>query len=321
MCVAIHKPAGIVLTKDDIEQMYLQNSDGFGAAWIDNGKLHTYHALPSSPEEAWTLYKTLALRDLNAVLHYRMATHGSVRVGNSHPFPVTDDIAMVHNGVLDTRGLKLDCGGDRTDTEAYIDAYLRPLLAEVKDPIRFIQTPQFKRIIAEHIGFNKFVFLCADGSVSIINRQMGVDVKTKGGKFWASNTHWQKLSMYSHKAPKRKNGNACTLYSAGPAWDDEPMWRNWGASMDDMRLLPYERDDVSADAASYRKDLIDLCHDYGVNSDEMTLDAVSDYVDEMGYEDADDELWAAAESRIKLQALVDDIALWSRTLITDIARH
>jgi predicted glutamine amidotransferase len=48
MCVAIIKPASFSFNRDDVEDFYRQNSDGFGVMWAENGMIHAHRALPKS---------------------------------------------------------------------------------------------------------------------------------------------------------------------------------------------------------------------------------------------------------------------------------
>ena len=57
-----------------------------------------------------------------AAVHFRWATHGSVKVGNCHPF-VYNDFAMMHNGVLPIKSRH-----DRTDSQIFLQQSLGPML-------------------------------------------------------------------------------------------------------------------------------------------------------------------------------------------------
>lgn len=333
MCVAIYKPAGVILEKGDIMDMYFQNSDGFGAAWVQGGEVQTFRALPHSEEEAWQMYSDLKLTNQEAILHYRMATHGSVRVENSHPFEVLGGLVMIHNGVLDVSGLSLDCSGDRTDTAAYIEAYIRPLLAQVKDPFDFVASTPFVDIIGEHIGANKFVFMDYLGRVSIANYSMGSELHRKGGKFWASNTHWEyaisdyyRYGNWGKGKPKRKgkrhNGNKAPAYVYTQRWEDK----------NDFYLPPYDDIDRAVntplitdeddfedewsvyDTAEYCETLREACMVLGVNTWDLHAVDIEDYMIEHSIDGAWDILDRAMHDRSKLQSLVDDIMMWGREL-------
>ncbi len=294
MCVAIHKPAGVVLTKADVENMYFQNSDGFGAAWMERGQLKTFRSVPKSTDEAWQHYKSLHLKKYPAIIHYRLATHGSVRVDNSHPFPVIDGMFMIHNGILDVRGLGLDCSGDRTDTEAYIERYLRPVLATTSTPFDLIHEPSFLSMVGEHIGGNKFVFLTSDGRVSIANREMGEDIKRQGGRFWASNTHWE------HSILDYEN------YTSS-SW-------GWGASKKEARavskamrssstLLTSHDDEVRL----YGTILREACAAVGVDHSRIWNQDIDIFLYEVGADSAWESLEASERSASALAYLIRDI--------------
>lgn len=118
MCVAIFKPSGVKTPPLEIlKQCWDANPDGAGFAirTSEDSKfaLHirkgfmTWH-------EFETAFKKNRLSEYTGeiLLHFRIATHGGIRPGNTHPFPITEDVkllqhtnivtnfAMVHNGIL-----------------------------------------------------------------------------------------------------------------------------------------------------------------------------------------------------------------------------
>lgn len=61
-------------------------------------------------------------KDEAVAVHFRWATHGSVKVGNCHPF-VYKGFAMMHNGVL-----PIASKHDKTDSQIFLQQSLGPLL-------------------------------------------------------------------------------------------------------------------------------------------------------------------------------------------------
>lgn len=200
MCVIVHKPAGFALPTDTVEDMYLQNSDGLGVMWVDPekpGKIRIHRSLPKTPEAAVQTLATLDIHHVEAVIHFRFATHGKATIKNTHPFILPNTgIAMVHNGVLDTHGLGLDYGKG-TDTEAYIRQYLLPLLNQAKDPQLMAASPEFQAVIGEHIGHSKLVFLDTQGRVSLVNADLGEYLTFGDHLVWVSNTNWRPFRRYT----------------------------------------------------------------------------------------------------------------------------
>lgn len=59
-------------------------------------------------------------KDEAVAIHFRWATHGSVKVGNCHPF-CYNEFAMMHNGVLPYRSRH-----DKTDSQIFLASSLGP---------------------------------------------------------------------------------------------------------------------------------------------------------------------------------------------------
>lgn len=68
----------------------------------------------------------LRRRNINepCILHFRFATHGSIRKGNCHPFNI-GDVYFAHNGILSVQPMK-----DRTDSETAFIRYLYPYIEQ-----------------------------------------------------------------------------------------------------------------------------------------------------------------------------------------------
>ena len=114
MCVAIFKPAGSELpTKKELYNCYLRNSDGAGFAFYRDNQIHIKKGYMSFESFYQDFCNETFSKDENIFIHFRIATHGLVDGGNTHPFPVTDDFykmrntnivytgkCLIHNGVF-----------------------------------------------------------------------------------------------------------------------------------------------------------------------------------------------------------------------------
>lgn len=111
-------------------------------------------------------------KDENCIIHFRLATHGSVKRKNCHPFE-HNGIYFAHNGVL-----PIVPKGDMTDSETVFLRYLYPV-AEAYG----IHSDELSYEVKKIIGRSKFAFM-TNGEVFTF----GEFTDFCGVKF--SNTRW-----------------------------------------------------------------------------------------------------------------------------------
>lgn len=219
MCIMIYLPAGVDFPIEHAQAMYRRNSDGLGIVWASRGKLHTRRALPVNSVDAQAmLINWLADSDGSPrIVHFRFATHGTVTLGNVHPFRVPTKagrLMLAHNGVLPWDG-----ADGLTDTQYYIDAYLAPLLSVYRDPIAALSGP-LGDVIGSHIAGSKFAIMDRRGSVAVVNEGDG---KWVNGA-WYSNLHWQPSPILARPPPRHAK-----RYDPVPGYDDSSLerWDSW----------------------------------------------------------------------------------------------
>lgn len=144
MCVIVVKPAGKSLpTKTDLKRMFNINHDGCGFATPSA----TYHTMDF--EDFYAHLKKVAKKE-PCIIHFRWATHGSVKVQNTHPFyDKATDTYFAHNGILG-----VEPKGDKTDSETAFRKYLVPAIKKGGfdgDDLRYA--------VYNIIGGSKFAFL------------------------------------------------------------------------------------------------------------------------------------------------------------------
>lgn len=224
MCLILDQRAGYRLPRRQLRTIIHRNADGFGAMWGDGRRLHLVRMV-GSPEELADAYAPHAGK--RRVLHWRLGTHGDNGAGNAHPFPLTDAVAVMHNGIL-------SCGtpeAGRSDTAHLADYILRPI-AE-RDPDRLF-CPAFAQVLAGLIGSgNKLAFAHADGRVALIGRSRGVDY---AGCWWSNTYAWDAPDRltdavigYSRQVTSHYTGgyatgsHAASRYGVGTQtrWDDD----------------------------------------------------------------------------------------------------
>jgi hypothetical protein len=210
MCILVHQPAGTTISEAMLHDFYTLNPDGFGAMFAVDNKIEIVKTL-AKEDEIIKIYNDI-VAGKEAVIHFRMKTHGDIDLDNCHPYRVTDDIWLAHNGIL-SEGNPID--KKKSDTWHYIEYVLRPTLTAQPE---LFDNPDFIDYLGTMIGdSNKFGLLRNDGKVQLVNRESGVD----HAGLWLSNTYaWspEKHGFYQNKSYKG--------YSYG-RWDDEE-YGAWG---------------------------------------------------------------------------------------------
>lgn len=145
MCVIIVKPAGVKIpTNEIITAAYHTNPHGCGIV---------------SPTQFYkgTSYRSFK-RILNKVsidepciIHFRLATHGSICRANCHPFR-RGDVWFAHNGILSIKPI-----GDMTDSETAFQQVIYPAI------VKYGYGSEGMNIaVARVIGYSKFAFMQGD---------------------------------------------------------------------------------------------------------------------------------------------------------------
>lgn len=206
MCILIHHPANVSFSDELLNDFYAHNSDGFGAMYSEGGKLVVVKTL-GKPQEINALYKD-ALKGRECIIHYRMKTHGDIDLDNCHPYKVTDEIWMAHNGIL-SMGNPVD--KTKSDTWHFIKYMLRPALEA--NPMLIFDL-DYQQYLEEMIGgSNKFAFMHSSGESVVINYDAGVEHEGA----WLSNTYAWSAHLHGHGARYKSGGNK---YYTGWGIDD-----------------------------------------------------------------------------------------------------
>lgn len=190
MCLAIYKPSKVLPDWEALEEGFRCNSHGAGFAVAVDGaiQIHKGFFRFAEFEEAFREFA-----DKQALVHFRLATHGTRGSDMCHPFLVTDELAMIHNGIL-----PIDTSDDKekSDTWHYVEYILKPLAERDRD---FYTDDAIKFLGEAAISGSKFAFLRADGDWCIWNDTDGHwrdDV-------WYSNRSYVKSTLFA-KWPKAK---------------------------------------------------------------------------------------------------------------------
>ena len=179
MCLLVNQTASSVFSDEFLSGVYQRNKDGLGIMYADEGKLHIFKALPKKASEFVDFYRAHA-EGRDCVWHARMQTHGDVDMDNCHPYMVTEDIWVAHNGIL-SAGNRND--QTRSDTWHFIKNVLRPALSH--NP-KLLDDKDFIEYMGDLIGGgNKLGFVRSDGRIVVINHELGIRYQ----EAWLSNTY------------------------------------------------------------------------------------------------------------------------------------
>lgn len=238
MCLAIYKPSKAEVDWDALEEGFRSNAHGAGFVTAHKGVLEIHKGFFSFDafREAY-----LPHAHKQAAIHFRLATHGDRNHANCHPFPVTDEIAMIHNGILpiDTSDAK-----DMSDTWHYVEYILKPLAADSRD---FYSNSAIKFLGEAAINGSKFVFLRADGDWDIWNQDDG----HWKGDIWYSNKSYVKSSLGFAQWPKAKD----------LLMRDEPYYDTFDADASDSKWYDF--------LSSHEQELYDDLLQDGFTCDEL----------------------------------------------------
>lgn len=151
MCCILYIPANVPTpSKSLLQSVYLSNRDGCGYADSDG---HYFRTL--SFNEFYKHLKAERKQSAGLIIHFRWATHGSVKVQNCHPFVDNETgIVFAHNGVL-----PIQSKNDMTDSEIFFRETFIPTYKEYG-------ASNTTHLITESVrGSSRFIFM-KDGIVT-----------------------------------------------------------------------------------------------------------------------------------------------------------
>ena len=150
MCVAIYKPENVQTPSlDTLKKCWDANPDGAGFALCTGGdkyaiEIHKGYMTWKQFKAAFEKYR-LADFAGDMLLHFRIATHGGISPGNTHPFSLTKDVkllkhtnvrtnyALIHNGILPIKPK-----GDISDTMEFCRR-MAPLYQNIPSAFNLIE--------------------------------------------------------------------------------------------------------------------------------------------------------------------------------------
>ena len=188
MCIAIYKPEDSVISKETLERCFNSNPDGAGFMYVENKELHMQKGYFTF-KDFWKNYKKH--ENKQAVIHFRIKTHGKIDEHNCHPFMINKGIGFVHNGIISGFGV-----GDKSDTNHFNEEIIKPLVAKWGNLALF--QPAIKSLVESRIGYSKLIFLDRHGNYDIFNENKG----SWDNGVWYSNNSYKPVVITPPPAQK-----------------------------------------------------------------------------------------------------------------------
>ncbi len=259
MCLAIYKPADTAADWDAYENGFDANKDSWGFAAVLDGTLVTRFGIGNFAEFR-EMFEPFA--HLQAIIHFRWATHGRKDVANCHPFMVADDLAMIHNGIV---SIECKLNTAMSDTWHFNELVLKPMHRRDAD---FYSRPDVRYSQEKAHSGNKFVFLRADGDFAIWSSGGG-EWETDG--HWYSNSSYEKARWFGFAASPQRDTRPSPIrtgyYEDEAALDDERCVDLWPdaelgeAQPDDVEIDQNEEEEAELDEYSAMR--IEELHSFG----------------------------------------------------------
>jgi hypothetical protein len=200
-----------MLPEQRLRDMFSSNPDGAGFMFTRDKQVHIRkgfmkfkHFLRALNDEGITKSDIL-------IMHFRIATAGSVSPQNTHPFPVSTnlkdlratststDMAMAHNGII---SYAHDTKNDLSDTMTFI----REVLAEkhIKDNI---YETSVLSLVEMAVGTSRLVFMDGEGQFSLIGDWMEDKIANDGCFYSNLAFRWKSAqassgTWYEHRSHK-----------------------------------------------------------------------------------------------------------------------
>lgn len=198
MCIAILNKVG-TLPKEYIQNSWDNNYHGAGLAFSDGTRIVTYKT-DTNADNFYKKYKKYRKQhpDVPFLIHFRISTHGTISIDNLHPFVINDNVALIHNGMVDLSDHKNT--DNRSDTRFLCEEML------AKMPDGWQHSEGIHRLIEEVGGYSKFVLLDIDHNYSIIGEDSGHWFEDN----WYSNNSYKQVNRYVDYGGKKVDKYAST---------------------------------------------------------------------------------------------------------------
>lgn len=160
MCVIAVKIKGVNLNTSDIVDMFEANQDGVGLSYKRlDGKFIIDKFIPKTSDELIQYihkhHECIYNKNIEVVLHFRIATSGKVDAATCHPYRINDDAVLYHNGIVNNflNNKELAMLTTKSDTQIFA--------------INHVSNFKSYNELWQYTEYNKFVVHHIDGKIEL----------------------------------------------------------------------------------------------------------------------------------------------------------
>jgi glutamine amidotransferase len=217
MCIAILNKVG-TLPKEYIQNSWDNNYHGAGFAYSDGTRI-VVHKQDKDVDSFYNKYKKARKKYPNSkfLIHFRISTHGTISIDNLHPFVINDNVAFIHNGMVDLDGHTH--ADKRSDTRYLCEEILANL------PDGWMHSVGIHKFLENIAGWSKFVMLDVNDEYVIINEDEGHWFEDN----WYSNNSYKQVNRYIDYGGKKVERDTTTTKTStntktSSGWDDDDWY-------------------------------------------------------------------------------------------------
>ena len=200
MCIILTCEKNVRPNYDLIEDCFWNNPDGAGIMWCEDGRVQTSKGF-STPQSLFAAIESVPMES-RLVVHMRIATSGGIDVGTCHPFPICNDLdilhepdvecsaAIAHNGIISDMPTDKNLG--ISDTISFVLTVVNDLYVDAG----YKMTKSVRRRIKNAALGNRFALMTSDGEVY----RLGVGWQTVTKGIHASNGSWRYTALTGRMA-------------------------------------------------------------------------------------------------------------------------
>lgn len=206
MCVIVAMPPKKTISKKILENCYEHNNDGYGIMAAIDGKLETVKRIGDF-KQFMSDFKQFPKNSVR-IIHFRYKTHGDITAENCHPFFINENLALMHNGIIDCDIVD----ANMSDTHNFTKYEVKPLIDALPD---LWKQEYFVKLMERLAKGSKLMFLDNEGHTTATN----IDMWHKEQGIWFSNKNSLTPVYRSSSVGYQGSSQYASMYDRG--WDYE----------------------------------------------------------------------------------------------------